>query len=69
VEARLSAELTNLRTGAIVWTGDVTETSKVDQRNVNSVVSEMSAVLQTSIQRLLASMQQEVSSAETAMRP
>ena len=69
MEARLSAELTNLRTGAIVWTGDVTETSKVDQRNVNSVVSEMSAVLQTSIQHLLASMRQEVSSAETAMRP
>ena len=69
VEVRLSAELTDLRTGAVVWTGDASETSKVDQRNVNSVVSEMSGVLQTSIQRLLASMQLEVSSAETAMRP
>lgn len=68
VETRLSAELTNLRTGAIVWTGDASETSKVDQRNVNSVVSEMSAAVQASVQRLLASMQQEVSSGETATR-
>jgi uncharacterized lipoprotein YmbA len=68
VEARLSAELTNLRTGAVVWTGSASETSKVDQRHVNSVVSEMSAALQASIQRLLASMQIQVSSAETAAR-
>jgi ABC-type uncharacterized transport system auxiliary subunit len=66
VETRLSAELTNLRTGTIVWTGDASETSKVDQRNVNSVVSEMSAAVQASVQRLLASMQQEVLSTETA---
>jgi ABC-type uncharacterized transport system auxiliary subunit len=68
VEVRLSAELTNLRTGAIVWTGDASQTSKVDQRNMNSVVSEMSTALQASVQRLLASLQQEVSSAEIATR-
>jgi cholesterol transport system auxiliary component len=68
VEARLSAELTNLRTGAVVWTGDASETSNVDQRNVNSVVAEMSTALQASIQRLVASMQEQVSSAETERR-
>ena len=56
----------NLRTGAIVWTGDASQTSKVDQRNVNSVVSEMGAAVQASARRLIASVQQEVSSAEIA---
>jgi len=69
VEARLSAELTDLRTGAIVWTGDASATSKVDQRNMNSVVSEMSAAVQESTQHLLAGMKEKVSTAETAMRP
>ncbi len=68
VEARLSAELTNLRTGAVVWTGDASQTSKVDQRNVSSVVSEMNAALQVSIQRLLKGMHEQVSSAEAAAR-
>jgi ABC-type uncharacterized transport system auxiliary subunit len=68
VEARLSAELTNLRTGAVVWTGNASETSNVDQRNVNSVVSEMSAALQADIQRLLAGMHERVTNAETAAR-
>jgi ABC-type uncharacterized transport system auxiliary subunit len=64
VEARLSAELTNLRTGAVVWTGNTSETSNIDQRNLNSVVAEMSATAQASIQRLLADMQDRLSSAE-----
>lgn len=68
VEARLSAELTNLRTGAVVWTGDASQTSKVDERNVGSVVAEMNAATQESIQRLLASIQEQVSSAEAATR-
>ena len=68
VEARLSAELTNLRTGAVVWTGDASQTSKVDQRSVNAVVTEMNAAVQESIQRLLASFQEQISSAEAATR-
>ena len=68
VEARLSAELTDLRTGAIVWAGDASQASKVDQRNVNSVVAEMSAAVQTSVQRLTASMQERVSTTEPKTR-
>lgn len=68
VEAQLSAELTNLRTGAVVWTGDAAETSRVDRRNVNSVVAEMSAAVQASSRRLLASMQEQVSGTEAATR-
>jgi ABC-type uncharacterized transport system auxiliary subunit len=68
VEARLSAELTNLRTGAVVWTGDASQTSKVDQRNVSSVVAEMNTAVQASIERLLAGMQEQISSADAAGR-
>jgi len=61
VEAKLSAELMNLRTGSIVWTGDAAQTSKVEGHDVNSVVTEMSRVLQVSIDRLLTGMEHQVS--------
>jgi uncharacterized lipoprotein YmbA len=60
VEARLSAELVNLRTGATVWTGDAAETSRVDTRDVNSVVVEMSRAVQKSIDRLVTSLNQQL---------
>ena len=68
VEARLSAELTNMRTGAIVWSGSANQTSNVDTRNINSVVNEMNTAVQGSIQRLLAGMQEQLSSTRSAMR-
>ena len=67
-EAKLSAELTNLRTGAVVWTGDAAETSKVDGRDVNSVVDQMSHAAQASIDRLLTSMKQQISGTEISAR-
>jgi uncharacterized lipoprotein YmbA len=68
VEARLSAELTNMRTGAVVWTGSANQTSNVDTRNVNSVVAEMNTAVEGSIQRLLAGMQEKLSSTGSATR-
>jgi ABC-type uncharacterized transport system auxiliary subunit len=68
VEAKLSAELINLRTGSIVWTGDATQTSKVEKRDVNSVVAEMSQALQQSMDRLLTGMEQQVSGTEISAR-
>jgi hypothetical protein len=53
VEGKLSAELMNLRTGSIVWSGDAAETSRVEGRDVNAVVAGMSGALQSSIDRLL----------------
>lgn len=61
VEAKLSAELMNLRTGSIVWTGNVAETSKVEGHDVNSVVTEMSHALRASIDHLLTGMEHQVS--------
>ena len=46
VEARLSAELTNMRTGVVVWTRSANQISNVDTRNVNSVVTEMNTAVQ-----------------------
>jgi len=61
VAARLSAELLDLRTGAMVWTGEAVETSEVETRNVNAVVVEMSHAMQKSIDRLVGSLRQQIS--------
>jgi len=58
VEAKLSAEVVNLRTGATVWAGEADETSGVETRTVNSVVVEMSHTVQKGIGRLVASLDQ-----------
>jgi uncharacterized lipoprotein YmbA len=68
VEAKLSAELTNLRTGSIVWTGDAAQTSSVERRDVNSVVAKMSHALQESMDQLLTGMEQQVSRTEISAR-
>ena len=61
VEAKLSAELTNVRTGAVVWSGSANQTSNVDTLNVNSVVTEMDTAVQESIRQLLGGMQEQLS--------
>jgi len=68
VEAKLSAELTNLHTGSVVWTGDAAQTSRVERRDVNSVVAEMSHALQESMDQLLKGMDQQVSKTEISAR-
>jgi ABC-type uncharacterized transport system auxiliary subunit len=68
VETKLSAELTNLRTGSIVWTGDATGASRVERRNVDAVVAEMSHALQGSMDQLLTSMEQRFSKTENSAR-
>ena len=60
VEAKLSAELVDLRTAATVWTGDADETLGVETRDVNSVVVEMSHAVQESIDRLVASLDRQL---------
>jgi uncharacterized lipoprotein YmbA len=60
VETRLVAELVNRRTGQTLWTGEASETSNIETRTVASVVGAMSHAVQTSIDRLIASMDQRV---------
>jgi uncharacterized lipoprotein YmbA len=60
VETRLVAELVNRRTGKTLWTGEASETSNIETRTVASVVGAMSHAVETSIDRLIASMDQQV---------
>lgn len=56
VEVELSAQITNLRTGAIVWTSSASDTESVARRSVPAVVSEMSFTMDHAIEKLLSSM-------------
>jgi uncharacterized lipoprotein YmbA len=60
VETRLVAELVNRQTGEMLWTGEASETSNIETRTVDSVVGAMSHAVATSIDRLIASMDQQV---------
>jgi ABC-type uncharacterized transport system auxiliary subunit len=60
VEVRLSAQLINLRTASIVWSGDEAETARVEGATVNSVVIGMSGAVRKCIDRLLEDMQRQV---------
>jgi uncharacterized lipoprotein YmbA len=66
VEAKLSVQLMNLRTGTTSWVGDATETSTVETQTVNSVVAAMSKAAQACIDQLIASMQQKLAGAAPA---
>ena len=68
VEVKVSAVLMNLRTGALVWSGDAEESSNVDKRDVNSVVGELSHAVQGSIGQLVGNMEQHISSPEISAR-
>ena len=68
VEARISAELFDLRTGETVWTGDADETSEVETHNINSVILEMTHAVQKSISRLVASLDQQLVAKSREMR-
>jgi uncharacterized lipoprotein YmbA len=66
VEAKLSAQVVNLRTGVTVWVGDAAKTSTVEPRTLNSVVAAMSTAVQACIDQLTASMQQKLAAAAPA---
>jgi len=59
VTAKLSGELVDLHSGVTEWSGDAAETLKIDERNINAVVVELSQALRTSINRLLTSLEQQ----------
>jgi ABC-type uncharacterized transport system auxiliary subunit len=53
VEVAITAQITNLTSGAAVWTNTVDEIGTVDQHNVPAVVSEMNRTMQRAIEKLL----------------
>lgn len=56
VEAKISAELINLRTGTTEWTGNALETLNVHDRNLDSVVGAMNRAVQNSIGQVVTSL-------------
>jgi len=61
VEAQISAELLNLRTGATEWTGEAPQVLNVSNRTVDSVVRAMDGAVQNGIDQLMASLNQRFS--------
>jgi len=53
VEVAISAQMTKLDTGTIVWSKAVSEVGEVKQHDVPSVVSEMSHTMERAIEKLL----------------
>ena len=53
VEVAISAQMMELSNGATVWANSVSEVSQVNQRDVPSVVSEMSRTMERAIDKLL----------------
>jgi ABC-type uncharacterized transport system auxiliary subunit len=53
VEVAISAQMTNLATGATVWTNEVSEVGNVGQRSVPAVVAEMNRTMERAIEKLL----------------
>jgi ABC-type uncharacterized transport system auxiliary subunit len=56
VEVALSAQMTELRSGKIVWANAASESAAVEKRAVPAVVAEMSQAMDRAIQKLLASL-------------
>jgi ABC-type uncharacterized transport system auxiliary subunit len=65
VEVSISAELTNLATGATVWTNAVSEVGTVNQHDVPAVVSEMSHTTGRAIEKLLTSLPASLATGST----
>jgi ABC-type uncharacterized transport system auxiliary subunit len=55
VEVALSAQMTNVHTGTTVWSNSASDIEEVSQRNVPTVVNEMSKAMDRAIERLLSS--------------
>jgi hypothetical protein len=53
VEVAVSAQMTKLDTGTIVWSKAVSEIGVVNQHDVPTVVSEMSLTMERAIEKLL----------------
>jgi ABC-type uncharacterized transport system auxiliary subunit len=68
VEVAISAQMTNLATGATVWTNAVSEEGDVSKRDVPAVVSEMNRTMERAIENLLRALPADVATGPTAAR-
>ena len=68
VQVAISAQMTNLGTGATVWTNAVSEVGDVNKRDVPAVVSEMNRTMERAINKLLTPVPAEVATGPTAAK-
>jgi ABC-type uncharacterized transport system auxiliary subunit len=66
VEVAISAQMTNLATGATVWSNAVSEVGDVNKGDVPAVVSEMNRTMERAIEKLLSPMPADVATGPTA---
>jgi len=66
VEIAISAQMTNLATGATVWTNAVSEVGEVNKRDVPAVVSEMNRTMERALNKLLSPTPADVATGPTA---
>jgi ABC-type uncharacterized transport system auxiliary subunit len=66
VEIAISAQMTSLATGQIVWTNAVSEVGDVNKRDVPAVVSEMNRTMELAIKKLLTPMPADVATGPAA---
>jgi ABC-type uncharacterized transport system auxiliary subunit len=68
VEVAISAQMTNLATGATVWTNAVSEVGDVNKSDVPGVVSEMNRTMERAIAKLLSPMPADVATSPAAAK-
>ena len=66
VEIALSAQMTNIATGATVWSNTVSEVGDVNKRDVPAVVSEMNNTMERALNKLLSPIPADVATGPTA---
>jgi len=68
VAAALSAELIDLRTGQVVWSGKASQTLKVEHRDVYSVVEGLSNAVEADLNQVLPNLEQQFPRLTAAVR-
>ena len=66
VQVAIYAQMTDLATGATVWTSEVSEVGDVNKRDVPAVVAEMNRTMERAITKLLNPMPADVATGSTA---
>jgi ABC-type uncharacterized transport system auxiliary subunit len=62
VEVAMSAQITNVKTGATVWSNSVSEAESVSKRTVPGVVSQLNQTMELAINKLLSTVPSPLSS-------
>jgi ABC-type uncharacterized transport system auxiliary subunit len=68
VQIAISASMTSIATGAIVWSNSVSEIGDVNKRDVPDVVSEMNRTMERAIEKLLTPMPADLATGSTAAK-